>query len=153
ALLGQVLLLAADSHAGPPSNYQFTTISLPDNTQLLAGPTDNDALTGYYLDDAGLAHGFLWSKGVPTKLDAPGSSNTVPARIKDAGVVIGNYDDMVNVHGFLYRIADQSWTLLPDIPGKPLIAPSGISNNGMAAGSAYEGDISDPYAEVGWIWD
>ncbi len=155
ALVGQVILLVANAQAGPSSgsNYQFTTISLPETTQVLAGPTDNDALTGYSLDDTGFAHGFLWSKGVLTELDAPGSANTVPASINDAGVIIGNYDDTVTVHGFLYRIADQSWTLLPDVPGKPLIAPSGISNNGMAAGSAYEGDLYNPFAEVGWIWD
>jgi hypothetical protein len=155
----QVMAAAGQSHAPnnglPPgrSNYQFTAISLPDNTQILAGPTDNDALTGYYLDDVGFAHGFVWSKGVLSELDALGQANTVPAGINDAGVVIGNYDDTVTVHGFLYRIADQSWSLLPDIPGKPLIAPSGISDNGLAVGTAYEGDISNPYAEVGWIWD
>ena len=146
---------SAANRALPPghSNYQFTTITLPDNAQLLAGPTDHDALTGYYLDDTGLAHGYVWSKGVLMTLDAPGSSNTVPAGVNDAGVVIGNYDDTVTVHGFLYRIADQSWTLLPDVPGKPLIIPSGISNNGMAAGSAYQGEYNNPQGEVGWIWD
>jgi len=154
ALLGQALLLAANTQAGPPnSNYQFNTITLPDNIQLLAGPTDNDSLTGYYLDDLGFAHGFLWSKGILNELDAPGWADTIPSGINNAGVVIGNYDDTVTTYGFLYHIADQSWTQLPDIPGEPINSANSISANGMAVGAAYEGDFSNLHAEVGWIWD
>ena len=56
-------------------------------------------MTGYYLDDAGIAHGFLWNKGALTELDAHGWVDTIPSGINNAGVVVGSYDDTVAPRG------------------------------------------------------
>jgi len=68
----------------------------------------------------------------------------------DAGTVIGNYDGPLTSPCFLYGTRNGKWTVLPDVPGKPLSFPGSISNNGKALGYAFEDDFS---SEVGWIWD
>jgi hypothetical protein len=61
------------------------------------------AVAGFYLDSAGVEHGFLRStKGGFTKIDAPGAVITQAESINTAGDISGFYADSSGVvHGFL----------------------------------------------------
>ena len=61
------------------------------------------AIAGFYLDSAGVEHGFLRSsKGAITKINAPGAATTQPESMNTAGDISGFYTDSSGVlHGFL----------------------------------------------------
>ena len=46
--------------------------------------------------------GFLDTDGVFTTINPPGSYNTHPLSVNDAGQVVGYYFDSIGEHGFLY---------------------------------------------------
>src|SRR5438067_1730513 len=80
------------------------------------------AITGYYLDATGAAHGFLRvSDGAFTTFDAPGSGTaygqgTVAQSINRSRAITGYYADASGVlHGFL-RAADGAFTTF-EAPG------------------------------------
>jgi len=169
ALAGQALLLLAAINSGemargatgtlpPPTKtkYHFTIIDIPDQ-QFMApfGPNAEGIACGFYLGNDGLWSGFLWRDGRVTPLDAPGWSQTVPNSINDRGEVAGiefETDQSVQ-HTFLYRIRDETWTQLPDVPNMPVVNAVVINNEGTIVGSSSQGDQLNYYNSVGWTWD
>jgi probable HAF family extracellular repeat protein len=149
--------LAGSPPPGPPTRYWFTTIAIEQGGEgVFAFAINNEGLvSGFYEDDAEYLHGFLWQNGVASTVDAPGDwADTCLGGGNDAGVIIGNYDDDLTVsRATLYRVRDQTWTRLPDIPGWPLNYGNGINNYGVAVGALYQGTPTDYYGGVGWIWD
>jgi hypothetical protein len=151
--------------ANPPpatrTYYQFTTIdlsSLGAQTQpgdsFPSGINDMGLVAGLYYDAGGHYDGFLWQNGTVSTLDAPGFVDTLLGNANNRGVVIGNYDNStVASHAALYSINTQTWTQLPDIPGKPINAGNAINNQGVALGMAYEGDSNNSTNGVGWTWN
>jgi len=169
ALVAEAILLLAAINSGssafaggsgppPASNtqYWFTSTEIEGGLYPTPFAINNEGLvSGFYNDSSGYYHGFLWRNDRVTTVDAPGDwLDTFLGGVNDSGVVIGNYDDDVTVsHATLYRVRDQAWTRLPDVPGWPLNYGNGINNHGVAVGVVFEGNPTDYYGGVGWIWD
>lgn len=70
---------------------------------------DNGEIAGEYDDDRMVSHGFLWTRGVRTVLDAPGSSafgaNTFVTGLNSRGLVVGftTTSAMFGSRGFMLR--------------------------------------------------
>src|SRR5580693_750433 len=71
------------------------------------------AIAGFYLDSAGVEHGFLRSaKGAISKINAPGAAITQAESMNTAGDIAGFYADSSGVlHGFL-RTTDGAYTTI-----------------------------------------
>ena len=81
------------------------------------GVNNQSSVVGIYLDQAGLAHGYLLTppSTSPQPIDYPGASQTIANQINDAGVIVGFYIDTVGgAHGFKFQ-AGQFSTI--DFPG------------------------------------
>jgi probable HAF family extracellular repeat protein len=169
ALLTHAILILAALNSGgtafaggdspPPAthtHYKFTTIDITGAAVPYAyAINDEGVVSGFYSDSSGDFHGFLWHDGTSVTIDAPGDwVDTYIGAINDLGVAIGNYDDGLTVsHAALFRVRDQTWIRLPDVPGTSVNYGNGINNLGLALGVAYEGPLTDSYNGVGWIWD
>ena len=105
-------------------------------------------MAGYYFDGTG-RHGFVYSNGAFTTLDAPGATNgfydgidhgTVPANINASGQVVGYYFDGAGPHGgphgFVY--SGGTFTLL-NVPGALATWATRINDNGQVTGSYEDG--------------
>ena len=113
--------------------------------------TPNGTITGYYVDDSDIAHGFLRNRGggvsvfdVPTASGAGTAeciynAGTQPAAINMSGVIVGTYFDAFGVgHGFV-RSAQGSITTF-DVPGDTFgTYPSAINPSGAATGVYVDG--------------
>jgi probable HAF family extracellular repeat protein len=78
--------------------YTFTTIYVPGSTGTVAnGVNDAGQIVGTFSDSSG-GHGFLYSGGVYTTLNAP----VTPYGINDKGQIVGTFSDSNGGHGFLY---------------------------------------------------
>lgn len=63
---------------------------------------DHNVLAGYYIDTAGLAHGFWGDTSTIHSFDYPGAMFTVPTGINLAGTITGYYSGADGVrHGFV----------------------------------------------------
>ena len=86
-------------------------------------------------------HGFIWSKGVFTTFDVPGSaapSGTVGLGINDHGEVVGTtWTGMATRRGFV--LSKGVYTTL-DVPGAALTVAEGINNAGQIAGLYFDAD-------------
>lgn len=146
----------AYADALPPATqtyYQFTTIDIPGSPYDIRplGINDQGLVSGAFADATGNYHGFLWQTGRVTTVNAPGWPSTWLYGNNNAGLVVADYENSIVSHGCLYNVSAQTWTVLPDIPGKPFNFPSGINNRGTAVGVACDGtDLSNG---VAWIWD
>lgn len=66
-------------------------------------------IVGYYYDNAGNAHGFLYSSGTYTTLDYPDGGFTTANGINDAGQIVGNYNGGIFIYsGGTYTAVDIS---------------------------------------------
>jgi uncharacterized membrane protein len=150
------LMNSADAATGnlPPltsTSYQFSYIEIPGNTFLAPFmPTGQGSTAGFYIDSQGASHGFIWQDSQVTPLNAPDGNNTGATGINDHGQVTGNFvDSSGNNHDFVYSIQHGTWTILPEIPGLPLLSNVTINNAGIVVGSGSYGTA----ANVGFIWD
>ena len=101
-------------------------------------------VTGSYWDDS-KGHGFVYSNGTFTILDAPGALNTSPASINASGQVAGSYDKGLSRHGlghhgFFY--SEDTFTTL-DVPGA-------LSLNTMATSINASGQVTGAYFNLAW---
>jgi len=99
-----LLLSGAQSAAS-----SFKTVDFPGavETQLYQIDTnaiDGNLAVGYYLDQLGVAHGFLWTQsGTKTSFDFPGAAATYAYGINAKGNIAGWYVDSNGVnHGYVY---------------------------------------------------
>jgi uncharacterized membrane protein len=108
-------------------------------------------MVGLYADRSGNLHGFLYSGGTYTTLDAPGSSYgyTNAWGISNSGQVVGYVHSGLGIRdpvsGFLY--AGGSYTML-NVPGAYSTIPFGISPSGAQIVGSYK---TDPYVGPGFL--
>ena len=70
-------LLAAASPANS-ANYTFTTIDAPGASgegTVANGINNNAQIVGYFPDNAGAIHGFVYTNGVFSQIDVPGAAS------------------------------------------------------------------------------
>ena len=149
----------AYADALPPSTqtyYQFTTVDIPGSRWVgPSGINDHGLVSGTFADAAWQYHGFLWQTGRVTLVNAPGWPTTWLYGNNNAGLVAADYEDPIVAHACLYSVPAQTWTALPDIPGKPVNWTSRINNNGTVVGVACEGNPATGSLsnKVSWVWD
>ena len=112
---------------------------------------DLGAITGYYVDEDGVAHGFVsyppYTKNTFTTFDAPGACSsdsnqncpgegTTPASINVFGVITGTYYDAEGLgHGFVSYPPYTPWTFTSfDAAGSVDTVPSSINAEGVVVG-------------------
>ncbi len=143
---------------GPPSSatvspansrYKFFVISPPHSPYAVADGINNDrVVSGYYLDQSSVYHGFVFSGGQFRTVDYPGAAYTLLYGVSNQGEAIGYYNDGTADHVITYSVSSGAWGSLPDIPNYSLNQGYCINDGGAAVGNAYEGSTS-----VAWIWD
>ena len=135
------------AQAGPDVGaYHFRNLPVPDGA--MAAINNEGTVTGFYYDNTGFAHSFLWQDGLFTALDAPGWLDTDAFGINNRGIVVGTYDDQVVQYGFLFDLKAQTWTRLTDPPGTSFNQVNEIKDKGMMVGFAGGGNYT---TLVGWI--
>ena len=82
------------------------------------------------------AIGFLDTDGVFTTIDPPGSFNTHPLSVNDAGQVVGYYFDSIGEHGFLYSGGTYTTLDQPSGIGYFTVAYD-INNSGQIVGYGF----------------
>jgi probable HAF family extracellular repeat protein/autotransporter-associated beta strand protein len=97
--------------------YNYSIISPPSEgfIEFANGINNADQVVGYYYDNGGLAHGFLFSNGSNATLDYPSSigTQTYPEAINANGQIVGWYSDGSSDHAFVYN--DGSYSTLRDL--------------------------------------
>jgi len=144
-VLGLVLGFAAAATAqdNPALTFKFTKANVPGAVSDQPGGVNNAGVTvGYYIDTAGLMHGYILNGKKVTTLDDPNgkTGTTAGSNLNPAGPisVVGFYtsNSTGDAVGFLYKSGK-----FTDIPG-----PSGAVN-------AYGSAINDSGAIVGYYSD
>ncbi|HEY7243386.1 MAG TPA: Ig-like domain-containing protein [Xanthobacteraceae bacterium] len=90
---------------------------------------DKGQIVGYYIDSAGIWHGFLDDNGVFTDIDAAPGATNVATGIDNNGQIIGYYLDGSGYHGFL----DDNG-VFTNIDAGGFTIPAGINNDGDITG-------------------
>ena len=114
----------------------FKTIAFPDSlTTEVTGINAQGDMVGFYLDNAGVQHGFVDRQGVFTAITVPRSLFTNAYGINDYGQIVGRYQDSASaIHGFLF---DGTTFSTIDYPGANYTSASGINNAGEIVGDYY----------------
>jgi probable HAF family extracellular repeat protein len=61
-------------------------------------------ISGFYIDNNGVNHGFLLDRGTLITLDVPGSTSTMASGLNNEGQVVGVFVDSAGkTHGFLFE--------------------------------------------------
>jgi hypothetical protein len=78
-------------------------LDYPEALETLAfGINDAGSIAGYYIDRAGLTHGFTYIGGVFTPVDVPGATATMIYRINNKNNVVGMVlDSLGELHGVI----------------------------------------------------
>ncbi len=95
------------------------------------GINNSQQVCGFYIDAAGVNHGFYLNFGTFQKLDFPGSTFTQALGINNVGMIVGQYMDASGAtHGFLYstRIGFNQWQSIDDPNGYGTTVVNGIND-------------------------
>jgi len=142
----------------PHTDYRIVSIAMPDDNGLAAaeayGVNESGLVVGSYNYTSDGSGGFAWQDGTLQTLNNPDGQYTALSAVNNQGVAIGFYGDQTTAHAAAYSFSSQTWTVLPDISGKPLNEGNGINNLGVVVGIAGDGnDFNYPSESVSWIWD
>jgi hypothetical protein len=134
---GNVVLTDGTSPAFVSLFGIVTTFSIPDATATLAySINSSDQIVGYYVDAAGVTHGYFRdSDGTLTfPIDPAGSTGTVLFAHNDVNWVVGRYVDAAGVtHGLFFR--DRNNIMTFDFPGAAgFTSLNGVNQNGFISG-------------------
>jgi hypothetical protein len=92
---------------------------------------------GFYVDNKGAVHGYLWDKGRVVTIDVPGVAFTIPSGINDRGRIVGTTttDSMLGgARGFLLARGVKGPFTRIDVPGAPRTQVTGINDQGTIVG-------------------
>jgi hypothetical protein len=111
-------------------NQYFT---VPGSLQTVGfGMNNTGSVVGYYIDTAGMAHGFRKDGDEYTTVDFPGAVGTLLTGINDSGAMVGYYFGPDGIpHGF--SVKNGQFTPV-DFPGSVDTIATGINNSGVIVG-------------------
>jgi len=116
---------------------QYTLIDVPGAVITEGrGLNDFNQVIGYYRDETGEQHGFVWNDGAFFTLDLPDLENVIPypQGINNRGQVVGSFAERpcnCNERGFLF--SQGSLTII-DFPGARATILNGINDRGDIVG-------------------
>ncbi len=97
------------------------------------GINDNQSISGFFIDSAGVNHGFLLAKGTFFTLDFPGATSTQAFGLNNEDDVVGAYVDAQGLtHGFIFD--DGHFQSVDDPEGVGTTTINGINNRGQLVG-------------------
>jgi len=97
------------------------------------GINDNQSISGFFIDSAGVNHGFLLAKGTFFTLDFPGATSTQAFGLNNEDDVVGAYVDAQGLtHGFIFD--DGFFQSVDDPEGVGTTTINGINNRGQVVG-------------------
>ena len=108
-----------DPNAGTAAG-QGTTATAINNTGEIAG---------FYVDAAGVTHGFVDVGGMFTTIDPTGSTSTMLLGLNDNGFAVGTYTDSMDVmHGLLFDLDNDTFENVDDPFGIGTTTINGIND-------------------------
>ncbi len=103
---------------------------------------DHGLVGGFFMDQAGNAHGFLWHPGSLKTIDFHGATATQILGVNNLGEAVGTYTDRKKVtHGFTYNTHTGAFAKV-DAPGSTATVVNGVNRLGWLVGfyTAANGD-------------
>jgi hypothetical protein len=131
------------SGSGPDTAYVydenggvFESFYIPGSVSAQAtGINNSSSVCGFYVDAAGVNHGWVKVGGHFTVIDAPGSSGTQALGLNNAGLVVGSWTDTSgNSHGFVYTVSPKKFVSVDDPDGIGTTIVNGINDKGTLVG-------------------
>ncbi len=110
----------------------------PAGTEAL-GNNDAGQIVGAFAPSLGTSaavpptHGFLFSNGVFSLLDAPTASSTSARDVNNTGLIVGYFQSDSGIHGFAYDQATSQWTTV-DVPGAVSTFVLGVNDSDQIVG-------------------
>jgi len=99
------------------------------------GINNSQAVCGFFIDNAGVNHGWLLNTGIFNRLDFPGSTGTQALGLNNAGQVVGFYTDAAGQsHGFVYSVSSGQYTSVDAPNGVGTTVVNGINDAGKLVG-------------------
>jgi uncharacterized membrane protein len=101
------------------------------------GINNSQQVVGFYIDAAGVNHGFWLNFGTFQKLDFPGSTFTQALGINNTGLIVGAYMDKAGAsHGFVYNTlaTTSKWQSIDDPNGFGTTLVNGVNDKGDLVG-------------------
>jgi hypothetical protein len=99
------------------------------------GINNSDNTCGFYIDSAGVSHGWLQVQGHITLLNYPNSTGTSASGLNNSGQVVGFWtDSSSNTHGFVYNISAATFASVDDPSGVGETIVNGINDDGTLVG-------------------
>ena len=118
----------------------FSFLDVPDSTSTFANGINNAGqIVGRFYDSPGsLQHGFLYSGGVYSPFNGPGSMSSITeiTGINNAGQIVGTFYDGTTTRSFLY--SNNAFSIIT-VPGSALTVVSGINDAGQLVGTIFTG--------------
>jgi len=143
---------ATATSASPLGGYvsgTYTTIDYPGAAQTdISGINNLGTMVGYYIDTAGIYHGFIYQRGTFTPFNDPyagtaAGQGTEFYGLNDLGVVVGGYFDTSGLfHSFIYAAGSFVPVNVPGNvtpPSEALVTsgPTDINDAGVIVGMYY----------------
>src|SRR5436190_329182 len=131
-LAAMVFGLVLGAPGAARAQFDFTTFDVPGAASTAVNGNSTTAIVGEFDDEDGNTHGFVFSKGVFTQIDGPGSVRTSAFFINAQGQVVGTYRDADNLgHGFVWT---KGVFATFDKPDAVLTSAIGINDHGDVVG-------------------
>lgn len=114
----------------------FEVINIPGSVSAQATDINfEQQVTGFFIDSAGVNHGWWLNAGTLLQLDYPGAIFTQATGENNHGLVAGTYQDSSGAfHGFVYNTNTGTYTSVDDPNGIGVTFVNGINDKGMLAG-------------------
>jgi len=137
------------------SLYVFRTIDVAGGVYTaIEGINDNRMAVGSYCTDSTClsTRSFLWRNG-QTELLPYDADVVYMIDLNNLNQAFGTVGSNEILYAAIFEVSTGAWTLLPDIPGKPLNYGMRMNQTGYAVGQACEGTWAVTVNCVSWIWN
>ena len=146
---------AIERMAADRNTYELLTVDVPGGIYTTISAITNGRLAvGNYCTDVDCngMQSFLWRQGKlePLVYEA---EIVYMFDINNVGFVFGTVGSAEATHAALFQVSTLTWTLLPDVPQKPMNYGFRMNQTGFAVGQACEGNWAVSVNCVSWIWN
>jgi hypothetical protein len=125
---------------------RVTPFAVPNATATLAYQLNaTNQSCGYFIDSAGLTHGFIRDSdgSIRGPIDPVGSTGTILFGNNDMNLVVGRYSDATGAtHGILFQPQTNEFVVY-DFPGSTFTSLNGINGRGLVVGRYTDGSGID----------